>query len=104
MNNASGRPERRTLVLRPMDPDQARYHCERLRALADLIDAGEPVSWIDWTTGIGAEEQAHLTIAVDRGRLKDAEIAVRVRVAAGDEGYAIKVSPRAPTVTRRPGR
>lgn len=50
-NRDSIRDDRPQDRLYAMDPDQARYHCEKLRALADLLLAGESVLWVESSSG-----------------------------------------------------
>lgn len=79
--------------LYPMDPDQARYHCEKLRALADLLLAGEPVLWTESTLRLEAGLE-RVSVVLDTEHLMRAHIAVRARIAEGDPDYAIRVEPR----------
>lgn len=89
-NRDSIRDDRVQVRLYSMDPAQARYHCEKLRALADLLLAGEPVQWVE--TGYGG--RGTWSITVDLRRLVEAHIGVRRRVAAGDADYSIRLEPK----------
>ena len=68
--------------LRPMDRDQPRCWSMKLRALADLLDVGEPVCWATPYYDSKIEEWC---VYVSRAAITAAEIAVRQRVPAGDE-------------------
>ncbi len=83
-------------VLRPMDPNQARYYAMILRAIADLLQAGEPVCW-GWFYAAVEGQPTTVSISIEGTHLCDAELAVRRRVAAEDPDYLIRVEPRAPS-------
>lgn len=89
-NRDSIRDDRPQGRLYAMDSDQARYHCEKLRALADLLLSGVPVLWVER----GSEAREQLSITIDRQRLVEAHISVRRRIAAGDPDYAIRIEPK----------
>lgn len=79
-NRDSIRDDRPRDRLHAMDPDQARYHCEKLRALADLLLAGEAVLWVESSSG----DRDRVTVELAAGRLAKAHLGVRRRVAEGD--------------------
>ena len=83
-------------VLQPMDPNQARYHCLILRAIADLLQAGEPVCW-GWFYAAVEGQPTTISISIEGAQLRDAEIAARQRVEAGDPDYLVRVEPAAPS-------
>lgn len=107
MSNTSGRPVDNRRVLQPMEPDQARYHCQILRAIADLIAAGEPTCWA-WSYASVPGDATTVSISFEGERFRAAQIAVHQRVEAGDPDYSIKVEYREPsklrTAPRRRGR
>lgn len=76
--------------LYPMDPDRARYHCEKLRALADLLRSGAPVRWVE-SHGDGRDR---VTVELAAGRFAEAHIGVRRRIAEGHPDYTIRVEPK----------
>lgn len=96
MSDFSALPGDRAARLYPMDPDQARYHCAKLRALADLLLAGEPVMWVESTLGL-EDGLERVSVTLDSEHFMRAHIAVRERIAGGDSDYAIRVEtkPRA---------
>ena len=78
-----------------MEPDQARYHCLILHAIADLLEAGEPVEFATFSEA-RAGDPATVRITLDGQHLRASEAAVRQRVGTGDEQY-IRVEHREPT-------
>jgi hypothetical protein len=82
-----------------MDPDQARYYAMILRAMADLLAAGEPVCW-SWSYASVPGEPTTVAISIEGERFMAARVAVNQRVDAGDPDYAIRVEYREPS--RRP--
>ncbi|MFN8585968.1 MAG: hypothetical protein U0446_11725 [Dehalococcoidia bacterium] len=77
--------------LRPMLVDQARHHAQLLRAAANLLLAGEPVSWSMGGFGTGL---AGVSYAFDEEAFHRAAAEVRLRVQTGDGDYAIRVAAK----------
>ena len=78
-------------------PDPVRYWCQHLRAIADLMEAGEPMNFFQTHRGAGDAEVKHFTIAVNRWHLAHAFLDVARRVQAGEPDYAIKTTPQPPS-------
>ena len=95
MENSSARPSDGPM-LQPMDPDQARYHCMILRAIADLLESGEPVEFATFHAAV-VGQSATVRITLNQEHLSDAERMVHQRVQANDETYVIRVQPREPS-------
>ena len=79
-----------------MTDPQARGHRMILRAMADLIEAGEPVCW-SWNYASVPGEPTTVSISFEGEHFRDAQVAVSQRVDAGDADYAIKVEYREPS-------
>ena len=76
------------------DKDAARYWCQQLRALADLIEAGEPAGLEEITVGPrGALTEVSVT--VNTLYYLEAAIAVRHAVDAGEGDYLIRTTRKA---------
>lgn len=100
MSNESARPKedgRRSLNRWDHDADAVRYWCQHLRALADLMAAGEPMAFLKSYAGIGEEQVESFTVQVRRWRLADAFVDVERRTEAGDLEYAIRTTQKPPS-------
>ena len=99
--NVAALPKDRGVPLFPMDREQAAYHRQNLRAVADLIEAGEPICWSE---PFHSTELALVQIYVPKAALRAAERNVRMRVKEGDGEYVIKVEHRPAERRDRRGR
>ena len=100
MKNESAKPDedgRPHLSSWGWDKDAVRYWCQHLRALADLMAAGEPMAFMQSHSGVGEEKVENFTVAVRRWRLASAFLDVERRAQAGDTDYAIRTTPKPPS-------
>lgn len=100
MKNESAKPDesgRRSLNRWDQDADAVRYWCQHLRALADLMAAGEPMAFLQSYAGTGDEQVESFTVQVSRWHLADAFVDVERRTQAGDPDYAIRTTQKPPS-------
>ena len=96
MSNATARPGDDGQKLQTMEPGQARYHAMILRAMADLLAAGEAVCW-SWSYAAVPGQPTTVSISIEGESFSAAQRAVHERVDGGDPDYAIRVEYREPS-------